>query len=792
MNFFIIFRQLTNQERLKLVLFIFFVLCILSTSLIFFFLSNGKPYLGIALEENEQGWIIQSLDAKGTAAEVGIQVGDKPVEINGQPAEVFLKNYTRIGTVSGHLIHDITVTNSNGQTKSVTLSSVTSSRNSDIELTSWFIVCVIFWISGIFTFFKKPRNVSALLFCLSALAFGLALSGNMAAIRAIPTAIYFEITATLVGPWLLFHFFLSLPEERIKIRESKLVYIIYAPAFITVILFPVIGLINGQPSPEFRTFRLFESGLGFIATIAIVIFNFLRTTSLRTRQQMKIVLIACLAALIPFLVLYVLPGTLWKQNIVPSGFNMLYMAFIPIGMGYAVVTQKLMDIDVVIRRGIIYGLVSIVMSIILAVGIFAALALRSSLTSMQEITLALLLAIVATVLFGPTKRGIEILVDKFFYKDRYDYRLIIQSLSTTLNSVKDFTDISRLIVGTIVHALNLAGGILFIKPESGSYEISTAEGIFIDKSKQEQTFLLLNQRGIMVEFPSSAMKTNPDVAFLIPLIAGGREVGVLCLSPKVTRQDFASSDIYLLQGIASLAASATYSALLVRDVSIRDTFVSVASHELRTPLTAIVGYADLLLRRDPPNATRTEWLKIILDNGQRLSSMVDDLLNVSRIQSGRVSISLEKVELSGVLEEALFLAKENTNEHTFVVEIKNDIPVVLLDHDKFRQVIGNLLSNAIKYSPKGGRVTLSSYVDKVERQVVVEVADEGIGISKEDRASLFTTFHRIQRPETQGIRGSGLGLYIAKEWTTAMGGKIRLESELNKGSRFFVAFPIRD
>jgi signal transduction histidine kinase len=229
--------------------------------------------------------------------------------------------------------------------------------------------------------------------------------------------------------------------------------------------------------------------------------------------------------------------------------------------------------------------------------------------------------------------------------------------------------------------------------------------------------------------------------------------------------------------------------MLIRDVSMRDTFVSVASHELRTPLTSIMGYADLLLRRDPPDITRKRWLENILDNSQRISAIVDDLLNVSRIRSGRASIKLEKVSLSDVLEEALSLSRESTERHEFVVDIEPDFPDVLVDRDKFNQVVGNLLSNAVKYSPNGGRITLSAHNEPSEHRIIMSVADEGIGIGPEDRDLLFTTFHRIQRPETHGIRGSGLGLYIAKAWTEAMGGEIWLESELNRGSTFFIAFP---
>jgi signal transduction histidine kinase len=139
-----------------------------------------------------------------------------------------------------------------------------------------------------------------------------------------------------------------------------------------------------------------------------------------------------------------------------------------------------------------------------------------------------------------------------------------------------------------------------------------------------------------------------------------------------------------------------------------------------------------------------------------------------------------------VLEETLSLARESSERHEFIIEIETGLPDVLIDRDKFAQVVGNLLSNAVKYSPEGGRITLLAKSDKEGRGIVVSVADEGIGIAPEDKTTLFKTFHRIQRPETQGIKGSGLGLYIAKEWTEAMGGKIWVESELNEGSTFFI------
>jgi signal transduction histidine kinase len=788
----ILHKLVKDRGRLRIALFSLFAICILAVSLSFFALSIGKPHIGVMLSMNSQGWAIESVDRNGIETQAGIQKGDRPVEINGQPADIFLEEYEKAGVVFGRLITELTVIDEQGQLKSVDLKDSSPSQESVIELATLSFVCIVTWLIGFYVFFKRPQNIAASLFCLGGLAIGLSFSANMAALRAIPVADYFEVIASVTGPWLLLHFFLVLPEERSWLRRSHLVYLIYLPAAITLVLFPLIGYANGQPVLWFRSLRLFEFGVGMLAAAGVAVFNYFRAVSLRTRQQMKIVLISCLVAVVPFLILSILPEAIGGQTILPPGFGLLFIVFIPLGMGYAVVTQKLMDIDVIIRRSVIYSLVTVVMAAILSVAIFFTIAFHESLGVAGGVVIALALGVIASVLFGPIKRGIEILIDKFFYKDRYDYRQIIQSLSTSLNLLKDFTDISRLIVGTAVHTLNLAGGCLFFKAQSGSYQLSAAQGTLADTNKQKQLLTLLSQRSRETEFPNPASPVYSDLAFLIPLTVGDKRVGILFLSQKISRQDFSSDDVYLLQGLSSVAATSLHSAMLLRDVSVRDTFISVASHELRTPLTSILGYADLLLHRDPPTATRKRWLKNILDNSERVSAMVDDLLNVSRIQSGRISIKPERVRLSDVLEETLSLAKESTDKHKFIVDIESNLPDVFADRDKLSHVVGNILSNAVKYSPNGGRITLSAHNEKERRRIVVSVADEGIGIGPADRDLLFTTFHRIQRPETRGIRGSGMGLYIAKEWMEAMGGEIWLDSKLNKGSIFFVAIPTQD
>jgi PAS domain S-box-containing protein len=161
---------------------------------------------------------------------------------------------------------------------------------------------------------------------------------------------------------------------------------------------------------------------------------------------------------------------------------------------------------------------------------------------------------IATALLGPVRNGIEKLVDKIFYKDRYDYRQIIQTLSNSLNLTTDATDASHLIVKTAVETLNLAGGSLFVKVESGSYQLIAARGILAE-AKPNKTNALLSKLNSTILFPNSALSLHEDsIAYIVPIIAGNKEVGLLFLSPKLSKQDFSINDLYLIQSLSSISS----------------------------------------------------------------------------------------------------------------------------------------------------------------------------------------------------------------------------------------------
>lgn len=241
--------------------------------------------------------------------------------------------------------------------------------------------------------------------------------------------------------------------------------------------------------------------------------------------------------------------------------------------------------------------------------------------------------------------------------------------------------------------------------------------------------------------------------------------------------------------------SAGMTGLLVRDVTEerdldrrRDTFVSVASHELRTPMTTVVGFTELLLD-EVPEGDHRRWLEHIYEDSLRLTSILDDMLDVSRIQSGRLRMTIERVDIEDTIRDVMAGICSTTETHRFELDVAPDLPKALSDQAKTTQVVLNLLSNAIKYSPNGGTVRISAEPDRGGNQVIVRVSDEGIGIAPEDKERVFETFYRARNDETYEIRGTGLGLFIVKSLVEGMGGSMGVDSVLGKGSTFYFTLP---
>jgi signal transduction histidine kinase len=219
-------------------------------------------------------------------------------------------------------------------------------------------------------------------------------------------------------------------------------------------------------------------------------------------------------------------------------------------------------------------------------------------------------------------------------------------------------------------------------------------------------------------------------------------------------------------------------------------FLSIASHELRTPLTTLLGYSELLLTRPLTESQKKEFLGFINEESIRLSKIVDDLLDISRIESQKEFAFVKKpVSLGNVLEKNIrFFAGAETGRR-IVTKIDEDLPLVGADDEKIGQVVKNLLDNAIKYS-EGGDIVCRAFLRG--GLVWVSIQDHGFGISRHDVPRIFDKFFRVERDETEHIGGTGLGLSIAKYIVESYHGRIEVESEIRRGTNISFGLPIHN
>lgn len=226
----------------------------------------------------------------------------------------------------------------------------------------------------------------------------------------------------------------------------------------------------------------------------------------------------------------------------------------------------------------------------------------------------------------------------------------------------------------------------------------------------------------------------------------------------------------------------------------KDEFISIASHELRTPVTGIRGYTSMILEGTFGEISDKlkETLKMVQGASDRLAGLVEDLLNVSRIEQGRLEVKTAPFEAGQIIKDIAAELKIQADQKKLILEYKphaEKLPLINIDSECFKQVLINLIGNAIKYTEKGG-VTVLTEEKENGKILEIKIKDTGIGMSAKDRERLFQKFYRVQNDKTRGITGTGLGLWITKQIIELMKGKIAVDSIENVGTQATLQFPI--
>jgi signal transduction histidine kinase len=268
--------------------------------------------------------------------------------------------------------------------------------------------------------------------------------------------------------------------------------------------------------------------------------------------------------------------------------------------------------------------------------------------------------------------------------------------------------------------------------------------------------------------------------------------------------EFEPEVVNLLQTFAIQSALAIQNARLFREIEDKgrqleaanrhkSEFLANVSHELRTPLNAIIGFSEVLQERlfGELNEKQAEYTDDILSSGRHLLSLINDILDLSKIEAGRMELEVTTFHLPDAVENALLLIRERASRHGIKIDrvIDDRIGDFTGDERKIKQILVNLLSNAVKFTPEGGRIKVEAALG--DSAVIISVTDTGIGIAREDHEAIFEEFRQVGTNYAQKREGTGLGLSLTRRFVEMHGGKIWVESEPGKGSKFTFTLPMK-
>ena len=288
----------------------------------------------------------------------------------------------------------------------------------------------------------------------------------------------------------------------------------------------------------------------------------------------------------------------------------------------------------------------------------------------------------------------------------------------------------------------------------------------------------------------------------VPMLRDGDPIGVITMTRGPEPRPFSAKQVELVTTFADQAVIAIENVRLIEEIQEKSAQLEIAnrhkseflanmSHELRTPLNAIIGFSEVLSDKmfGEVNDKQLQYLKTIHSSGQHLLSLINDILDLAKIEAGRMELDLATFRLTAALDNALTLIKERAGRHGVALELQCDAELEdwTADERKFKQVMLNLLSNAVKFTPQGGKITVAA--KRSGDGIEVSVTDTGVGIAPEDQQAVFEEFKQVGKDSKKKAEGTGLGLSLTKKFVELHGGKMRLASEPGKGSTFSFTLP---
>ena len=687
-------------------------------------------------------------------------------------------------------------------------------------------VGIVAWGVGVFVLIRRPVDHPARVLHWALVFMGVSVMitwgqtppGSMW--MYISRTLFFVMYAGVAATFLHFTVLFPRPPVGASWVRGTLIYVPVSVVAVWMIYYHVRAL-HTQSLEDLNNFQvLFDIfHLAIIVYVGAGIVRFIssyrQSTSSEDRKKLKWILWGLTVGPLPFFLLTIIPQYFLPLGFLPEEYTLVFLVIIPITFGISFVKYHLLDIEVVVNRTTVYG---IVLGAVLSVYVLLVGAVAAYVGTFTVGTSAAAAVIVA-LLFEPARKRVQHFVDKKFFRVRYNFREALRRFADDIKTCVDAKQLADLLLARTeeiipverigVFLLRQSDKRLFVLWHRG-FDLLEGRSIPFEVEKlrtQLQLPVAVDARveqGIPYESADERVFNRWGIALVFPMkSAAGEFIGFFVLGEKKSGQRFSIEDVDLLGNAATSAGLeferiALQRKLLEEQVEnqrleeinqLKSDFVSNVSHELRTPLTSIKLYAEMLSGARPSDKKLRDYMKTIVGETDRLDRMVTNVLDSSKIERGVKQYHMRDTDLREIVDHVLASMKYQLDTHGFHVEYKEPkrrMPV-RSDPDAVAGALMNLIANAIKFSSTKKYLKLS--LSRKGDRVVCAVQDKGYGISPAALPHIFERFYR-DPASSASVQGVGLGLPLVKHIMDEHGGRVDVSSTPGKGSTFSLWFPV--
>jgi len=517
---------------------------------------------------------------------------------------------------------------------------------------------------------------------------------------------------------------------------------------------------------------------------------------------------------------------------------------------YAITRYRLMGIMVILRRTTVYLTTFLVAISLFLVAFLSFLRFLKFEIPWQVLSFGIFLTSLTVLVFPILLNFFRNLANKYFFASLYESEKVLENLIKKVPTMINLPQLLSLVCRTLKDCFHLSRiGILLYDPETSNYQALVAEGFhpqngltlvrnnfLIQYLSENKKPLARQELKPILEATSRAQKNEIsaikklefhmkkiEASVCCPLISKNKLIGILILGPKTSKEPYFKEDLEFLENLSYQVSIGLENARLYSEVKSFSTklkrevkkatedlqkaykelkevdrakseFIAMASHQLRTPLTIIKGLVSMILEGSYDHVSKRteESLKHVFDSNERLIRIVNDLLNISKVELGKMELEQRELQIEKIIDSVFEEVKPEAQKKNleFIFERpKTSLPKIKIDEAKIRQVIFNLVDNAIKYTKEG---IIKVKVGKTDSKIRISVSDTGEGLTEEEKEKIFRAFTRGGAGLAHWVQGAGLGLYLSKKYIDLHKGKIWAESPgKGKGSTFYVELPVR-